>query len=114
MEGMKAWTIVLLRSCVAAAGGSAHVARGWLEAGEAVAGTAPAPVAIPQAPRTVVEILVADTAIAAGTILNEGHLRWQAWPEDAELGDYFSSDAHSVEEVKIGRASCRERVCQYV
>lgn len=42
-----------------------------------------------------VEVLVADRDLAAGEIVNDGMLRWQAWPETAVNENYLSRQGES-------------------
>ncbi|RMF11600.1 MAG: Flp pilus assembly protein CpaB [Alphaproteobacteria bacterium] len=75
-------SVVLIVAALVIAGATAFLARSW------VAAERPADVAAAPAPVTDLEILVAKTDLPAGRILQEGDLRWQAWP-DVDLPDEY-------------------------
>src|SRR3546814_13226935 len=63
------------------------------------------------------------TPEAGATLLQESGARTLRWgpPRSAMTMDYrqdrlnvIYDDAYTITQIKIGRASCRERVCQYV
>ncbi|MEX1146894.1 MAG: Flp pilus assembly protein CpaB [Sphingomonadales bacterium] len=68
-------SIVLIVAAVFIAGVTAILARSWLSTERPQQETAAAP-----APRAELEILVARHDLPAGRIVQQGDLRWQAWP----------------------------------
>lgn len=89
---MSVRTIILLVVAAAAALAAVVGARNWLTAQQAAMQAAiPAPP--PPAPTT--EILVARANLPAGLIVQEKHLDWVTWPEDA-LAPAFISRANGA------------------
>src|SRR3546814_14088580 len=83
--------------------GTTVVALSWLAAQRAQPVTAAQPAPEPEG----VKVLVAKIALPTGVFIQEDQLRWQIWPVDNLPETYLTE-----EETKIGRASCRESVCQ--
>ncbi|HEV7372388.1 Flp pilus assembly protein CpaB [Arenibaculum sp.] len=75
-------SLVLAIVALAAAGGSAIVARDWLEA-QREALLASVPVVEAPAERPATMVLVAAVDLPPGHFLQAGQLRWQAWPDEA-------------------------------
>jgi pilus assembly protein CpaB len=90
---MRLRTIGLFALAIAAAAGTAHMARGWVEATEQSArakqdssagpefGMGAMAIAEPEAPLP--RVLVATMDLPTGTILRREHLDWRPWPEAA-------------------------------
>lgn len=80
---MRLRVLALLGLSLAAAGGAAYMTVAWLpsEPQNQANAKPPEPVERPSA-----RVLVADGEIPAGTIISDGHLRWQVWPEDGVAG----------------------------
>ena len=81
---MSARSIMLIAAVLLLTLGTVFVARAWLDARRT-------DVATPLEPKRdeVTRLLVAETALPAGTFLKEEHLRWQAWPNDGIPESYF-------------------------
>lgn len=77
--------ILLITLAFAMAGGTAFTVRNWSDAQRQPAAAAPV-VVVQEAAAT--QILVAGRDLPAGTILSEGDLRWQSWPEHG-LGESY-------------------------
>lgn len=75
-------SVVLIVAALVIAGVTALLARSWLSAER------PEEVVAAPAPAADLEILVAKTDLPAGRILQQGDLRWQAWP-DVDLPDQY-------------------------
>lgn len=90
---MRLRTIGLFGLAIAAAAGTAHMARGWVEATERSAlakrATVTGPefgmgaMAVPEPEAPMPRVLVATTDLPTGTILRREHLDWRSWPEEA-------------------------------
>lgn len=90
---MRFRTILLFGLAIAAAGGTAHMARSWVKAteqsalahrqavgpGDVVNGM----VAMPEPAKPLPKVLVASADLPTGTILRREHFEWRAWPEEA-------------------------------
>lgn len=81
---MNSKRILFLLIAVIVAGGTAMMARAWLQAERAalvaqLSGGAKPVVA--EAPKTTLQVLVVKNALRAGHILKPDDLRWQAWPQ---------------------------------
>lgn len=96
---MRAKTVVLLVSTLAGAAGTAYVTHSWLDAQHLVRVAASGESPTQHVPMKATEVLVADVAIAAGTVLKREHLRWQAWPEGADVSNYFVKDTRTLDAV---------------
>src|SRR5579885_1384349 len=90
---MRARTLILVFLAVFFAGGTALLARAWLNAQRA----APAAQAAPVPPRPVKSVLVAHGAIQRGHILKAQDLAWQPWPDDGVNPSYIQRGARSLE-----------------
>jgi pilus assembly protein CpaB len=90
---MRARTLILVLLAVFFAGGTALLARAWLNAQRA----APAAQAAPVPPRPVKSVLVAHGAIQRGHILKAQDLAWQPWPDDGVNPSYIQRGARSLE-----------------
>ncbi|MDX6749561.1 Flp pilus assembly protein CpaB [Geminicoccaceae bacterium 1502E] len=73
---------------------TAVYARGWLESQRHAA--VPAATAPAAATKTV---MVANSELAPGTLLQPGHLRWQPWPDVAVPDSYILEGDHTEEEL---------------
>lgn len=80
-------------------GGTVVLTQQWLQgavrqaAAEARAKAAPAA----QAPAT--RVLVAATELPAGALLKPENLRWQSWPADAPVQDYFTQSSARIDDL---------------
>lgn len=90
---MGARRILVLLLALVAAGATAIYARSWIEGQQSNAVAAPAP----RVEEEIVEILVADTSVAAGTFLKPQHLRWQRWPTDDVPETYILKEVDGPE-----------------
>jgi pilus assembly protein CpaB len=90
--------LLLLVIALIVAGGSAQLVRGLMRQpdGEGIAATkAPAQ----EAEAAQVRVLVAASDLPAGTLIQERHLRWQAWPESQRIGQtYMLAGERQVQE----------------
>jgi len=93
--------IIVLLVAVVVAGATAMYARSWIEGQQVTA--APAPI---EAPHEEYEVLVADTAIPAGTFVKPQHLRWQRWPTD-DVPDTYVLKGSRSRDVMIGAVARR-------
>lgn len=96
---MRMRTVLLFGLAIAAAAGTAHMARSWvkateasllaqrqsLNAGDVVMGAMP----LPEPPKPLPRVLVASVDLPTGTILRREHLEWRPWPEEAVDGRYL-------------------------
>lgn len=73
---MSARSIMLIAAALLMTIGTVFVVRSWLDSQRARP-----PVVTTQKPAHT-EVLVARTNLPTGTLINEQHLRWQAWPDD--------------------------------
>jgi pilus assembly protein CpaB len=94
--------IIVLLIALVAAGGTAMYARSWVASQQVVQTPAPAP------REEIHEVLVADSALPAGTFVKPQHLRWQRWPTDDVPESYVLKGVRSDEEM-IG-AVVRKRI----
>jgi pilus assembly protein CpaB len=94
--------IIVLLIALVAAGGTAMYARSWVASQQVVQTPAPAP------KEEIHEVLVADSALPAGTFVKPQHLRWQRWPTDDVPESYVLKGVRSDEEM-IG-AVVRKRI----
>jgi pilus assembly protein CpaB len=94
--------IIVLLIALVAAGGTAMYARSWVASQQVVVTPAPAP------KEEIHEVLVADSALPAGTFVKPQHLRWQRWPTDDVPESYVLKGVRSDEEM-IG-AVVRKRI----
>lgn len=92
---MSARTLVLLLFALVAAGGTAFLARGWLNSQKQVVVEAAAPAPEKQG----VNVLVAAENLPIGTFLREDQLRWQLWPQDALSEQFMTEDAVKLEDM---------------
>lgn len=77
--------VLLIVSAVLLTAGTGIAAHSWLSSQRA-----PAPVAGPsQAAPVYTEVLVAKTALPAGTFVKDAHFRWQVWPDDNLPDNYL-------------------------
>ncbi len=74
---MSARSIMLIAAALLMTIGTMFVVRSWLAANR----QAPAPVVKTERP-VQTEVLVARSDLPTGTLINEQHLRWQAWPDN--------------------------------
>jgi pilus assembly protein CpaB len=92
--------LVLVALSLIAAAGAAYMTNSWLET-ERRAAAEPTPQ--PPAPEPdYARVLVADGALAAGTILQRSHLRWHAWPEDGVLDSFVVRGPETSAEPFVG------------
>jgi pilus assembly protein CpaB len=78
---MNVRTVVLLAVALLVAGATAFLLNRWLAGQQLVQSTAPAaPVPLP-----LPEILVARSALSAGTFIKPDHLHWRPWPADGVI-----------------------------
>lgn len=78
-----------------AAGGTILGAKSWLDAQR----LAMTPKAAPRvAVKPALQILVAKQNLPQGTLLQPGHLHWQAWPESGVAASYVVRDKRKLEE----------------
>ncbi|MCP5365588.1 MAG: Flp pilus assembly protein CpaB [Hyphomicrobiales bacterium] len=95
---MQMRTIILLVVALAMAGGTAFMAKSWLESNKPV----------PQVQKTepveeeMAEILVATKELATGMFIKPDHLRWQKWPEEGVSDNYIVKGEGSGEESFAG------------
>jgi pilus assembly protein CpaB len=92
---MSARTLVLLLFALIAAGGTAFLARGYLNSQKAVVVETQAP----EPEKQGVQVLVAAENLPIGTFLREDHLRWQLWPEDSLSDQFLTEDAVKMEDM---------------
>ena len=83
---MKPARIAVLFIAVAAAGGSAFIAKGMIGSNDR-----PQQAATPKL--DTVDVLVANSNINMGQSLSAKELKWQAWPKDAARGGYITKKA---------------------
>jgi pilus assembly protein CpaB len=95
--------IIVLLIALVAAGGTAMYARSWVTSQQVVQ-----TVAAPAPKEEIHEVLVADSALPAGTFVKPQHLRWQRWPTDDVPESYVLKGVRSDEEM-IG-AVVRKRI----
>jgi pilus assembly protein CpaB len=96
--------IIVLLIALVAAGGTAMYARSWVEGQQAQVTVVAA-----QAPKEqILEVLVADLDLPAGSFIKPQHLRWQSWPNDDVPEAYLLKGSRSEEEM-VG-AVVRRRV----
>lgn len=81
---MSARSILLIAAALLLVIGTGFVARAWLDSQRQIAAPAPQPKAEPA-----VRVLVAETALPAGTYLKEENMRWQPWPSDMPIPDTY-------------------------
>ena len=89
---MNSKRILFLLFAVIVAGGTAMLARAWLQAERAalvaqLSGGRPA--AIEAAPKTTLQVLVVKSALRVGHILKPDDLRWQPWPQGSLPAAYI-------------------------
>jgi pilus assembly protein CpaB len=87
--------IIVLLIALIAAGGTAMYARSWIQGQQANVTVMAAPA--PQ--EELYEVLVAEIALPAGTIIKPQHLRWQAWPTDDVPPSYILKGERTEEEM---------------
>lgn len=75
-------SIVLIVLAIVFAGGTAMMARSWIQSEKSQAGPAEAQI-------LGLQILVAKQNLPTGLIIKEEHLRWQAWPKDTLADSYI-------------------------
>lgn len=95
---MQMRTIILLVVALAMAGGTAFMAKNWLESNK------PVPQAqLPEPEEAdMAEILVATKELATGMFIKPDHLRWQKWPEEGITDNYIIKGEGSGEESFAG------------
>jgi pilus assembly protein CpaB len=87
--------IIVLLIALIAAGGTAMYARSWIQGQQANVTVMAAPA--PQ--EELYEVLVAEIALPAGTVIKAQHLRWQAWPTDDVPPSYILKGERTEEEM---------------
>jgi len=87
--------ILLLVFALAAAAGTALVARGWMISERAALGAQHKPVPAPAAQF----VLVAKTNLPVGRFVKADDFRWQAWPEGALAPSYLVRGKRQAEDV---------------
>lgn len=85
--------LILIVFALLITGSTVWFVRNW--AGQQTPATETAQVVTQQPVQQNVRILVAATDLPAGTLVQEQHLKWQAWPEDDDVEDLYV-----VEEVR--------------
>jgi pilus assembly protein CpaB len=78
---MNSKRIVFLLLAVIVAGTTAFLARAWLQAERAAIAAQMGGGPARPAAKPAVQVLVARSALRAGTLIKPEHLRWQAWPQ---------------------------------
>jgi pilus assembly protein CpaB len=91
---MRFRTVLLLLIAIGLAGGTAMLARNWLE-GQRTALMAQAK---PEAKAQVKQVLVAKVEIQTGTFVRPEMLRWQAWPDAALDAAYAVEGQKKIED----------------
>jgi pilus assembly protein CpaB len=86
--------IVVLLLAVVFAGATAMYARSWIESQRAVV-----PVAAPAPKQVFHEVLVADVALPAGTLVKPRQVRWQKWPTDDVPRTYVLKSRRSQDDM---------------
>ncbi len=89
-------SILLLVFALVAAGFTAFYARNWIAA-ERAAFMASIPDEAPAAPSTFV--LVANEDLPAGTFIKPANMKWQAWPEDGLVEEYWMQGEREMKEL---------------
>ena len=89
--------IIVLLIAVIAAGGTAMYARSWIEHQQRPRSRSPRR----RPSRTIHEVLVADTDLAAGIFIKPQHLRWQRWPTD-DVPDTYVLHSKRAETEMVG------------
>jgi len=89
-------SILLLVFALVAAGLTAFYARNWI-ATERAAFMASIPEEAPAAPATLV--LVAKEDLPAGTFVKAANMKWQAWPEDGLVEEYWIQGKRDMKEL---------------
>lgn len=89
-------SILLLVFALVAAGFTAFYARSWIAA-ERAAFMATIPEEAPAAPATLV--LVAKEDLPAGTFVKPANMKWQAWPEDGLIEEYWIQGTRDMKEL---------------
>ena len=84
---MSARLVILLLVAAIAAGGAGLAANSWLAAQRAALASAQR--VQPPVESNEVRVLVAKTALPAGTLIKESQLRWQAWPSSGLSSVYM-------------------------
>ncbi len=92
---MRARALFLLVFAVVAAGGTAYLARGWLNAQRAQVVT---PVEQPKEVASVY-VLVAAQTLPTGTFVRDQDLRWQAWPDEDIPENYLIKETTDKDEL---------------
>jgi len=90
-------SILLLMFALVAAGLTAVYARGWIAA-ERADFMASIPKEAPAAPSTLV--LVAKEDLPAGTFVKPANMKWQAWPEDGLVEEYWIQGERDMKELE--------------
>ena len=90
-------SILLLVFALVAAGLTAFYARNWI-ATERAAFMASIPEEAPEAPSTLV--LVAKEDLPAGTFVKPTNMKWQAWPEDGLVEEYWIQGERDMKELE--------------
>ncbi|WP_288902235.1 Flp pilus assembly protein CpaB [uncultured Sneathiella sp.] len=85
--------LILIVFALLITGSTVWFVRNW--AGQQAPATETAQVVTQQAVQQKIRILVAAADLPAGTLVQEQHLKWQAWPEDDDVEDLYV-----VEEVR--------------
>ncbi|RDD62689.1 Flp pilus assembly protein CpaB [Ferruginivarius sediminum] len=99
--------LVLIVLSLVVAGGAAYMTQTYLRS-EREAMAKPTPEPEPRELST--KVLVAASDLAAGTILNKSHLRWQPWPEEGVTDTYIVKQAnpdHKVEGAVVRQSLAR-------
>lgn len=89
---MQPRTVLLVLLAVGAAGGTAYMARSWVQAERnalLASQQAATPLPTAEAKQETVEVLVAAEALPAGRILKNSDLRWQTWPDTDLAASYI-------------------------
>lgn len=85
---MRIRTLILVAIAVVLAGGTAMMARAWLNAQKSRTIAVAAPMSLPPPSKSV---LVAHHPIARGEILKSGDFAWEAWPNSGIANSYVQS-----------------------
>jgi len=82
---MQMRTIILLVVALVMAGGTAFMAKSWLDSNRQVVQEQPP---MPEE-EDMAEVLVATKELATGMFIKPDHLRWQKWPEESISDNYI-------------------------
>ncbi|WP_085908252.1 Flp pilus assembly protein CpaB [Kiloniella majae] len=96
--------IILILIALILSGGTALLAKSWLEANRRPVQTSQT---IAVSPQEAVQILTARTDIPLGKFIEEDDFFWQDWPEDFASDHHIKKDNFKIEEL-VGRVALKE------